>query len=279
MRNAFENIYKGTEEFPIGIFDTNTYIPDTHFHMEFELFYLTEGCVTCGIGNNTYELHPGDVVFIAPGVNHYIQTKNSKDKFHYYAIVFDTSVFGTEKEATRKVFNNVIINNRLNLSDYMLERIRDTTKQVQDNCFAKEIIAKHLLYELFIYIVNTNQYAPLPGTLDTFVERKSIDRSLVYINDHYRENISLKDILEASQYSKSHFIKLFKASTGMNYSDYLNKFRVEKACRDLIYTNKNITEVATENGFNNIQYFSKIFKKYMDCTPKQYQKKWRVPIR
>ena len=62
----------------------------------------------------------------------------------------------------------------------------------------------------------------------------------------------------------------------MNYTDYLNRFRVEKACRDLIYSNKNVTQVATENGFNNIQYFSKIFKKYMECTPKQYQKQWKA---
>ena len=59
----------------------------------------------------------------------------------------------------------------------------------------------------------------------------------------------------------------------MNLSEYVNKYRIEKACLDLLYTNKNITEIAITNGFNNIQYFSRTFKGYMNCTPKQYQKK------
>ena len=59
----------------------------------------------------------------------------------------------------------------------------------------------------------------------------------------------------------------------MNVTEYLNKFRVEKSCLDLIYTDKNITQVACENGFNNIQYFSRVFRQFMNCTPKQYQKK------
>ena len=59
----------------------------------------------------------------------------------------------------------------------------------------------------------------------------------------------------------------------MNVSDYINKYRIEKACLDLIYTRNNITQIATASGFNNIQYFSRKFKEYMKCTPKQYQKK------
>lgn len=58
----------------------------------------------------------------------------------------------------------------------------------------------------------------------------------------------------------------------MNLTDFINKYRIEKSCLDLIYTNKNITEIATENGFNTVQYFSKTFKNYMNCTPKQYQR-------
>ena len=64
----------------------------------------------------------------------------------------------------------------------------------------------------------------------------------------------------------------------MNLTDFINKYRIEKSCLDLIYTNKNITEIATENGFNTVQYFSKTFKTYMKCTPKQYQKNGRSII-
>ena len=100
----------------------------------------------------------------------------------------------------------------------------------------------------------------------------AIDVSLKYIRDHYREPITMDDLLEVTNYSKSHFIRLFKKHTGMNLTDYINKYRIEKSCLELIYSSKNITEIATGNGFNTVQYFSKIFKTYMNCTPKKYQK-------
>lgn len=279
MCSSFENIEKGTAEFPVGIFDKYRYVSYSHFHMEYELFYLAEGNPMVEIGKNSFVMNPGQVLFINPGVEHSIKKQNPSDVFHYYAIVFDASVFGTETETTRKTFEQVLINSQITLSQELLTKIKVTTEKSKKNITGKEIAIKNLIYDIFLYVLNTNQYAPLPGTSGIFPNEKSVDRSISFIQKHFRENIGLKDLLDATQYSKSHFIKLFKNATGMNYTDYLNRFRIEKACRDLIYTSKNVTEVATENGFNNIQYFSKIFKKYMECTPKQYQKKWKVPVR
>ena len=131
-----------------------------------------------------------------------------------------------------------------------------------------------MLLDVISYAVESGQYekySQLSG-----IEGRSlsaIDNALHYIRENSSENLSLKSLLELTDYSKSHFIRLFKESTGMNVSEYINKYRIEKACLDLIYTNNNITEIATASGFNNIQYFSRKFREYMKCTPKQYQKK------
>ena len=100
----------------------------------------------------------------------------------------------------------------------------------------------------------------------------AVDAAILFIQQHYRENICLEDLLSVTNYCKSHFIRLFKSTTGYKFTDYVNHYRIEKSCLDLIYTDKNITEIAIENGFNNIQYFSKTFKDYMRCTPMQYKK-------
>lgn len=274
MSFDFEGIYKGTEDFPIGLFRQNNYLKEMHHHLEYELFYLSDGAATFKIGTNSIRMAKGDVFMITPGTDHCIVDPN--ENFEYYAIVFDSSIFGSPNETTRKIFDNVIINQALILTNALFQKIKTTTETLEKNSFGKEIAIKNLVYEIFQHILDTNQYAPLPQIQSEANGKKTINNGLIYIQEHYRENISLEDLLASTNYSKSHFIRLFKASTGMNYTDYLNRFRIEKACRDLIYTNKNVTEIATENGFNNIQYFSKIFKKYMECTPKQYQKKWRL---
>ena len=59
-------------------------------------------------------------------------------------------------------------------------------------------------------------------------------------------------------------------------AEYVNKYRIERACLELLYSKKNITEIASDFGFNNIQYFSRVFKQYMNCTPKQFQKNGKM---
>lgn len=269
-----ESIYKGTVSFPVGIFGQSAYLPEPHHHQEFELFYMTKGSAKITFSDTTYDLLPGDIYFINPGIDHCIFDQSND--FYYYAIVFDSSIFGPVSESTRKLFDHIIINQKIQLPEETLQKIITTTDILNKNSFGKEIAIKNLIYEIILHIVNTNQFAPLPDYNNFPDEKRSIDRGIQYIKSHYKENISLEDLLNSTNYSKSHFIRLFKNSTGMNYTDYLNRFRVEKACRDLIYSTKNVTQVATENGFNNIQYFSKIFKKYMECTPKQYQKQWKA---
>lgn len=273
MGYDFEGIYKGTEEFPIGIFRQNNYLPRMHHHLEYELFYMSNGNATLQLEKNSFNLKKGDVYMILPGVEHCVI--NPDKNFEYYAIVYDSAIFGNSNETTRKIFETVIMNQKIILPNNILEKIKTTTEILEKNSFGKEIAIKNLVYEIFQHIIDTNQYAPLPQVQSEVTGKKTINNALLYIQEHYKENISLEDLLASTNYSKSHFIRLFKTSTNMNYTDYLNRYRIEKACRDLIYSTKNVTEIATENGFNNIQYFSKIFRKYMECTPKQYQKKWR----
>lgn len=58
----------------------------------------------------------------------------------------------------------------------------------------------------------------------------------------------------------------------MNIIDYINKFRIEKACLELIYSEKTVTETALSNGFNTVQYFTKLFRRVMGCTPGKYRR-------
>ena len=279
MGFEFERIYKGTDEFPIGLFSQSIYIDQSHHHIEYELFYLAEGECYFGIEDSKIKIYPGDVIFIPPATNHYVaKTENNKD-YHYYAMVFDISVLGKENDPIRKIFESIRISRYLTLPADILKKIRDATELQKNQAFGKELFVKALLFEIIAHTIATKQYVEInKSDINPTRSVSAIDSSLYYIREHYRDNITMEDILQISGYSKSHFIRLFKSTTGMNLTDFINKYRIEKSCLDLIYTNKNITEIATENGFNTVQYFSKTFKTYMKCTPKQYQKNGRSII-
>jgi AraC-like DNA-binding protein len=189
-------------------------------------------------------------------------------------MVFDNSVLGNQGEPVRNTLDSIRVSRFIKLPDAVLMKLRDATKFSQEKRFGHELFVKSVLFDIISCVLLTNQYVEITDNRRTEQRHtvNAVEDTLSYIREHYRENITLDDILKITSYSKSHFIRLFKKNIGMNLTDYINKYRIEKSCLDLIYTSKNITEIATENGFNTVQYFSKTFKNYMKCTPKQYQR-------
>lgn len=260
-------------EFPIGLFSQNAYMEQAHHHIEYEIFYIDSGSVEFGIEDSVLTVHAGDVIFMHPGTNHYVK-KIKGIEYHYYAMVFDNSVLGAQGEPVRNTLESIRVSRFIKLPDAVLMKLRDATEFVKNKSFGHELFVKSVLFDIISCVILTNQYVEITDNVRTEKRNtvNAIDVTIAYIRDHYRENISLDDVLKITSYSKSHFIRLFKKNVGMNLTDYINKYRIEKSCLDLIYTSKNITEIATENGFNTVQYFSKTFKSYMKCTPKQYQR-------
>ena len=268
-----EHMYQSSEEYPIGLFSRNTYLEQAHHHIEYEIFYLDKGSVKFSVENSITTAKAGDVIFMHPGTNHYVKKIEGID-YHYYAMVFDSSVLGKEGDAVRNILDSIRVSRYVKLPQETLEKLKETTKLEKDGVFGHELLVKSVLLDIIAHIIKTRQYVEISDNLR--VEQRhnvnAIDVTLNYIREHYRENISLDEILEITSYSKSHFIRLFKKHMGMNLTDYINKYRIEKSCLELIYTSKNVTEIAMGNGFNTVQYFSKTFKNYMKCTPKQYQR-------
>ena len=91
-----------------------------------------------------------------------------------------------------------------------------------------------------------------------------------YINDNFREDISLDDVADYISFSKYYLSKLFKEVEGINYKDYLIQVRMEEAKKRLRKGDK-IKVVACEVGYSDRNYFSRAFKKYTGISPGKFQ--------
>ena len=241
--------------------------------LEYEILYIEKGSGEFFWGNYSENVKEGDILFINSYEEHYFREERSGDAAGFYRFLFDVSALGPAEDPCRKFFEEIRLCRFLNFPAWLAQRFI-TASKLKSNDERRPLILRSLLMDVISYAVETDQYERFSQIL--LSEKRSIsaiDNAVQYIRESYRENLNLGQLLQLTNYSKSHFIRLFKESTGMNISEYINKYRIEKACLDLLYTNNNITEIATANGFNNIQYFSRKFKEYMKCTPKQYQKK------
>lgn len=96
-------------------------------------------------------------------------------------------------------------------------------------------------------------------------------KALQFINKNFKEKISLKDIETNLHVNASYFSTLFKQEMGVTFTDYLNALKVDHACRLLTETNLSIIDISLSTGFEDQSYFTKVFKKAKDMTPKAYR--------
>jgi two-component system response regulator YesN len=101
-----------------------------------------------------------------------------------------------------------------------------------------------------------------------------IKKAVQYIDDNYDKKISLEDIAGYVGISKYYFSVLFKKEKDITFSNYLNTVRIEKAKQLLKNSQITINDMVYEVGFNDSQYFSKIFKKYVGMTVTEYRSKY-----
>ena len=97
-----------------------------------------------------------------------------------------------------------------------------------------------------------------------------IQEAVTYISKNVSADLSLQTLALKYNVSPNYFSKQFKSLTGIGLNEYINIARVTAAEKILIKTNKPITEVALECGFNDSNYFAAVFKKLKGVTPKKY---------
>jgi AraC-like DNA-binding protein/ligand-binding sensor protein len=98
-----------------------------------------------------------------------------------------------------------------------------------------------------------------------------ITRAKEYINEHQTEDLRLGQVARAVHTSTFYFCKMFKKVTGINFTDYLSRVRIEKAKNLLLNPNLRVSEIAFEVGFQSLTHFNRVFKKILGQSPTEYR--------
>lgn len=115
-------------------------------------------------------------------------------------------------------------------------------------------------------------YCKLVNRTNTRGLSKPIMDAVHYIENHLDQKISLLDISQYASINDSHLSRQFKKETGKTVTEYINDKKIHRAIYYLENTKYSITEISVMCGFENHNYFSKIFKKKTGFTPREYQK-------
>ncbi len=98
-----------------------------------------------------------------------------------------------------------------------------------------------------------------------------ITKARAYIHEHQTEEIKLGQVAKAVNMSSYYFCKMFKKITGINFTDYVARVRIEKSKNLLLNPNLRVSEIAFEVGFQSLTHFNRVFKKILGQSPTEYR--------
>lgn len=102
-------------------------------------------------------------------------------------------------------------------------------------------------------------------------ENHQVNSVIEFIKSSYMKQISLSDAAESVKLTENHLSTLFREEAGINYLQYLNAYRINRAIALMKETSLNISEIAESSGFPNSGYFARLFKRYTGLTPREYR--------
>ncbi len=245
-----------------------------HYHPEFELTYIVKGNGYRIVGNTYEPFADGDLVLLGSNLPHTWSGKADGDSDSDAIVIqFSNEFISPFLELNESKLIKIMLENssrgiRFEYDEKLISKIVDLTEtQGVDRIINLISILDQLSKNQSILIA--------PNTFHNVVSRKSevrINKVCLFIQHNFQNKIYLKEVAALIYLTESNFCKFFKKATGKTYSDYLNEIRINEASRLLIQTDKTISQISYECGFETLSYFNRVFLNKMQMPPSKYRK-------
>lgn len=168
---------------------------------------------------------------------------------------------------TRVIELIVLMSRKAAQNNVSFEKTADiNTKLIQDVLEMKTIeeinVVSSKAFDFYIKAIQTEKDKPGNGSVNEIVK---------YIHKHYKENLTLEEIANNVFLSTSYASRIFKKVQGVSIVEYIAKVRIEEAKKLLANPHYQIDEIASNVGYTDASYFTKVFRKYERTTPSQYR--------
>jgi AraC-like DNA-binding protein/mannose-6-phosphate isomerase-like protein (cupin superfamily) len=252
---------------------------ERHWHEQIQILYFEQGEATILCNTNTYMLKPGDILIINTNEIHYGISYNGQLIYHIIKPEFNFLSSSQQDLCQTKYImpllqDRIRFQNQISQDSALSAEIRRIITEYTEQNLGFELAIKASIYHILVYLLrHYQQESPAPSEQERQQKTlRQLRTALEYIDEHYSETIRLNELANLANLSSQHFCRLFKKLTGKRPMDYINYLRINKAVTLLSESNYNISEIAAAVGFDDSNYFSRIFKKYKKSAPSAYRK-------
>ncbi len=278
--NGIESISGITYEFPYTMHHRNLSNDDIpwHWHEELEFNFAYKGPIIIETTHQIYTIQPGDGYFINTNVINTKRSANDDQAAIEYAHLFHPVLLtGHYRSIFETQYLNPILKNQsievliFKQGEPYTKEYIDILNQLNELDQNEAFKIRNLLSEAWLIIMKKADNRPNELFNNSYPNEQA-KKMLAFIHQNYAQKIYLDDLAELIGMSSREIIRIFKATFHQTPMEYLTSYRVKQAKTLLRETDLPITNIALMTGFNDSAYFSKIFKKANNLTPKAYRK-------
>ncbi len=289
VTNKFQREMKehGNDQFPFLIsyerlsrYDSGSFL--WHWHPEIELTLIDKGEMLYTVNDHIFHLHQGEALFGNVSSFH-TGTKFDNRDCEYTSITFDPRfLYGYEHSIVYRKYVEPMIQNfslsavHFDLSEDWHNDITEvlrkiiTIEQKKEEIYEMDILIQLQKFWKLLYL--HNNATPAMESCD----KRNYDRIrniLSYVENNYADKLTLEDAAKNIHLCKSECCRLFKRYMKVSLFEFILRYRIEKSLNYLISSQYSIIEIADKVGFNDSNYYSKVFTKIKGCSPTKYRKR------
>jgi AraC-like DNA-binding protein len=235
-----------------------------HWHEELELLYQLNGETDIHIEGEKYHLLKKHVLVVNSSKVHSTYCKDSTEMF----VCVHISPKNMRKYIPEKISDDCFPH-YLEICKLM-EKL---TRIYIEDAFAFSMEAEGIILQILALLLRyfATNTVPVEKSKDILIKERIHD-VILYVDEHYFEQISLSEIAAQVGLEKNYFCRFFKTHMGMSFHQYLNEIRLSHIYQDIISTQDSIKEIAERNGMTNQKLFNHTFKELYGCKPSEVRK-------
>ena len=235
--------------------DKNVILPNS------KLFYILEGEIFIQTPSGSFVAKSGDMVLIPAGVKHSFRlTKLNHAKKCWFHFDMTAGANG--------FFENLSLPYKIKVgkNDFIKSTFDNIFFHAKSSLEEDRLIVASGVFTLISFYLKKCNYIKNESSADD-----EIDSVILYIKNHYEENLSLKTLSNHANLSPNYFVRKFKERTGYSPLQFVNVMKMERAKYLIEQSDHSIGKIMEQLGFYDASHFSKLFKKYCGYSPKNFR--------
>lgn len=283
MQVVHENIVMPNLELPIRFHDFthNSKGPYVilHWHSQIEMVYVKKGVIAVNCNSEMIKAKTGELIFI-----------NSNEPHSYYVITAPVELscctidlmmlkgrYVTSYEPDF-ITSYMIFENHISNEPVLIQHFLTMWDEGKRKYIGYEYAIKSNLYSIIVLMLRNHIKSTITNKQYIYKNRnlENINKIIKYIEDRYNEDITLDELADFLNFNRYYFCRLFKGITGMSPVKFINNYRVHQAISLMQNSTLTISQISSQVGFNNSNYFTKVFSEVTNETPSSYLGKLKI---